>query len=108
MGFPPIKKTMAGLLEDLLVRMTLVERRLSKATGGGGGGGGDYLVQAGLLQPYGGGSVPSGWLVCDGASVSRSAYPQLFAAIGTTWGSASAATFNVPDLRGRTVVGRDI
>ena len=49
--------------------------------------------------------VPSGYLECDGSSVSRSTYAALFAVIGTTYGSASGTTFNVPNLRGQFIRG---
>jgi microcystin-dependent protein len=53
-------------------------------------------------------TVPSGYLECDGAAVSRTTYADLFAAIGTTWGSGNgSSTFNVPDLRGEFVRGWD-
>lgn len=44
--------------------------------------------------------IESGWLPCDGASYAASAYPDLFAAIGTANGG-NASNFNVPDLRSR-------
>lgn len=51
-------------------------------------------------------SVPGGWLLCDGSAVSRTTYAALFAAIGTTFGSGNGtSTFNVPDYRGRVVIG---
>lgn len=50
---------------------------------------------------------PTGWLRANGASVSRTLYAALFARIGTTFGSASALTFNLPDLRGEFVRGWD-
>lgn len=47
-----------------------------------------------------------GWLLCDGQAVGRTAYSALFSAIGTTYGSGDGSTtFNVPDLRGRVLVG---
>jgi microcystin-dependent protein len=54
-------------------------------------------------------TVPSGYLECNGsAAVSRTTYADLFAAIGTTWGSGNgSSTFNVPDLRGEFVRGWD-
>ena len=53
-------------------------------------------------------TVPSGYLECDGAAVSRTTYADLFAAIGTVWGSGNGSTtFNVPDLRGEFVRGWD-
>lgn len=46
-------------------------------------------------------TAPSGWLKANGAAVSRSAYANLFAAIGTSYGAGDGSTtFNVPDLRG--------
>lgn len=48
---------------------------------------------------------PRGWLVCDGRSVNRSTYPNLFNAIKTTYGSTSPTTFKLPDLRGRVIMG---
>ncbi len=51
-------------------------------------------------------SPQTGWLLCDGTAVSRSTYSGLFSVIGTTWGTGDGSTtFNVPDLRGRTLVG---
>ncbi len=43
-------------------------------------------------------------LVCDGSSYLRSDYPDLFAAIGTVWGTVDISHFNVPDLRSRALV----
>jgi microcystin-dependent protein len=49
---------------------------------------------------------PAGYLSCDGSAVSRSRYPQLFAAIGTTFGSGDgSSTFNLPDFANRIPVG---
>ena len=45
------------------------------------------------------------WLPCDGSSYSRTLYDDLFDVIGTSFGSASGTTFNVPDFRGRAPVG---
>ena len=70
----------------------------------------DYVVPgipSGCIFAYGGTTAPPGWLLCVGTSVNRVDYPQLFAAIGTAFGTASASTFNLPDLRGRFLRGRD-
>lgn len=48
---------------------------------------------------------PTDWLTCDGASLLRSAYPALFAVLGTTYGAADGTHFSVPDYRGRVPVG---
>jgi microcystin-dependent protein len=50
-------------------------------------------------------SIPSGWLECNGASLLRATYPDLFAAFGTTFGSADGSHFNLPDMRGRCPYG---
>ena len=53
-------------------------------------------------------SVPSGYLECNGAAVSRTTYSALFAVIGTAYGSGNgSSTFNLPDLRGEFVRGVD-
>lgn len=50
-------------------------------------------------------TAPTGYLLEDGAAVSRTTYADLFAAIGTTYGAGNGSTtFNVPDSRGRTAV----
>jgi microcystin-dependent protein len=50
-------------------------------------------------------AAPNGWLLCNGQSVLRSAYGKLYDKIGTTYGSSSDTTFNVPNLKGRVVMG---
>ena len=52
-------------------------------------------------------SVPTGWRVCDGRSLSKQQYPELFKAIGTSWGGKGEPDFNLPDLRGRFLRGVD-
>lgn len=45
----------------------------------------------------------NGWLKCDGRSLSREEYPELFEIIGTTFGSNDSLTFKLPDMRGRVM-----
>lgn len=53
-------------------------------------------------------TTPAGWLLCAGQAISRTTYAELFAAVGTTYGAGDGSTtFNVPDLRGRTIAGLD-
>ena len=53
-------------------------------------------------------TVPSGYLECNGAAVSRTTYSALFAIIGTQYGTGNgSSTFNLPDLRGEFVRGFD-
>ncbi len=65
----------------------------------------------GTMQPWPSDNVASlggTWLVCDGSAVSQTTYATLFALIGTTFGDPGGGNFNLPDLRGRTVFGRDV
>lgn len=66
-------------------------------------------LPAGALAAYTSeGAAPTGWLVADGSAVSRTAYADLFQAIGTAYGEGDGeTTFNLPDLRGRVPVGMD-
>ena len=60
----------------------------------------------GMVVPYAGASAPSGWLLCDGQAVSRTAYPALFQVLGVTYGYGDGVnTFNVPDLRECSPIG---
>lgn len=54
-------------------------------------------------------SVPDGWLPCDGRVLNRSTYSHLFAAIGTSHntGGEAATEFRIPNIIGRTIIGRD-
>ena len=64
--------------------------------------------QIGEIFPIGYGAVvPPGTLLCNGASVLQSAYPQLFVAIGATWGAVDSTHFSLPDLRGKFLRGQD-
>ena len=49
--------------------------------------------------------LPAGWLECDGGPLSVAQYPILFAAIRTSYGGDGVNTFNLPDLRGASIVG---
>lgn len=60
----------------------------------------------GFMALYAGPADPQGWFVCNGRSVSASAYPDLFSVIGYTYGG-SGSNFKLPDLSGRAVFGLD-
>ena len=65
-------------------------------------------VPAGSIFWFGSTTVPTGYLECNGAAVSRTTYAQLFSAIGTTHGSGNgSSTFNVPNCRGEFIRGWD-
>lgn len=59
----------------------------------------------GSIIPYLGGDVPYGWLLANGASVLRTQYDKLFALIGTKFGAADEAHFNLPNLHHRFIEG---
>lgn len=69
---------------------------------------GNAIVPVGEVKMYAGSSAPSGFLLCNGAAVSRTTYAALFGVINTTYGPGDGSTtFNLPDLRGRVVAGVD-
>lgn len=60
----------------------------------------------GFMIPYGGRTVPPGYLLCNGANVSRTEYADLFASIGTYWGAGDGSTtFSLPNMNGRFIEG---
>lgn len=62
----------------------------------------------GALIAYAGTTAPSGWLLCYGQAVSRTTYADLFSLTGTAYGVGDGSTtFNLPDYRGRALVGLD-
>ena len=64
-------------------------------------------LNTGLIIPWTDSSVPTGFLECNGAAVSRSTYSALFAIIGTTYGAGNGSTtFNLPDLQDNITVSK--
>lgn len=62
----------------------------------------------GTQVAFGGTTIPTNWLECNGQAVSRETYKDLFSVIGTYYGEGDGSTtFNLPDKRGRKSVGRD-
>lgn len=68
---------------------------------------GDNVTPTGMIAAFGGTTAPTGWLLCNGAAVSRTGTnTALFAAIGTAFGAGNGTTtFNLPDLRQRFPLG---
>lgn len=63
-------------------------------------------IPPGTVWAYAGQTPPDGWLPCDGRAVSRKDYAALFNAVRITYGGGDGVdTFNLPDLRGRVVLG---
>ena len=63
-------------------------------------------VPAGTVIAFAANSAPEGFVLCNGAAVSRTTYAALFSAIGTTYGAGDgASTFNLPNLTDRFIQG---
>ena len=68
-----------------------------------------YVVPIGTILDYGGSTAPnSSFVLAYGQAISRTTYSTLFSLFSTTYGTGDGSTtFNVPDLRGRVVAGKD-
>ena len=66
----------------------------------------DYTIGDVKVLAYQPSPLPSGWLPCDGRSLSRTTYSDLFTVISTTYGNVDDDHFNLPDLRRRVVAGK--
>lgn len=78
-----------------------IENNVISSTGGSSD-------KVGVIKLFSGSTAPDGWLICDGSAISRTTYSDLFALIGTTYGEGDGSTtFNIPNIKGRTVVGLD-
>jgi microcystin-dependent protein len=62
-------------------------------------------IPTGTILEYGGSSAPTGFLMCIGGTQLISAYPALYAVLGTTYGGDGSITFGIPDKRGRVSIG---
>ena len=63
-------------------------------------------VPVGTIEYFAMTVPPAGYLKADGAAVGRETYPELFSAIGTTFGEGDGtSTFNLPDLINRFAQG---
>jgi len=62
------------------------------------------MTPIGVVDMFAGATAPYGYLICNGAAISRATYATLFALVGTSFGQGNGTTtFNLPDLRGRFV-----
>ncbi|WP_251569522.1 phage tail protein [Parasutterella muris] len=65
-------------------------------------------VPIGVVVHYMGDTIPEGYLLCNGASLSRTEYPELFAVLGTKCGAVDTAHFNIPDTHHRFLEGTTV
>ncbi len=64
-------------------------------------------IPTATIVPWSSASVPSGFLECNGQTVSRSTYAALFAIVGTTYGAGDgSSTFALPDLQDNVPIGK--
>jgi len=64
-------------------------------------------IPTATIVPWSASSVPTGFLECNGAAVSRSTYSALFAIIGTTYGAGDgSSTFLLPDIQDNVPLGK--
>lgn len=63
------------------------------------------LIPVGSIFPFVGGQAPSGFALCNGQTLDRTQFAELFRLIGTKYGSTNTSNFRVPDLSGRFLVG---
>ena len=101
--------------ETLTTVLTQLQNSIDSLSGLGGGGGSVLDMPLGTILPIATESVPEGWMLCDGREIAIEEYQGLYDLIGTTYGAGDSAfwaqvfypatTFNIPDLRGRTIIG---
>ena len=87
-----------GVTSDL---QTQIDSKLAAA--------GAFTVATGMILPWAAAlaDIPTGYLGCDGAAVSRSTYSALFALVGTTHGAGDgSSTFNLPNFQNRMAIGK--
>lgn len=66
------------------------------------------LLPIGAVIFYLGTEIPEGFLLCNGASLSRTEYPELFSVLGTKCGAVDSAHFNLPDTHHRVLEGTSV
>ena len=103
--------------QTLTTVLTQLQNSIDSLSGLGGSGGSVLDMPLGTVLPIATESVPEGWMLCDGREISIEEYQGLYDLIGTTYGAGDSAfwaqvfypatTFNIPDLRGRTIIGSD-
>lgn len=94
---------------ELQAQIAALEKRLEEAQAG------VVSEPLGVVKMWAGVKVPENYLLCDGAQLKTDEYPELYAALGTTFNTAAnyngtkvstqSGFFRLPDLRGRFIVG---
>lgn len=63
-------------------------------------------VSTGSMLQFAGNTAPTGFLICDGSSVSQESYPKLYEALADTWGVTTPGNFKLPDMRRSVPIGQ--
>jgi len=85
--------TSIGTLNSSVISLQSSVSTISSSISGGA------LVPIGTIVWYAKDTAPSGYLICNGSAVSRTDYADLYAKIGTAFGSGDGSTtFNLPNL----------
>ncbi len=96
-GTPKAPTAAAGTNTTQIATTAFVQTELGSVSGGS---------PVGTIVWFACAAVPEGFLICNGAPVGRTVYPDLFSAIGTVYGSGDGSTtFNLPNLIDRTAWG---
>ena len=107
----PSNTTPATNEPEMLPRIRILPALHAKNADALGGRGHDEilggLVPVGTILAYAGRTPPREYRFCDGAELAISSHETLYAAIGNSWGPASAGMFRLPDLRGEFLRGAD-
>jgi|5B_taG_2_1085324.scaffolds.fasta_scaffold20937_2 microcystin-dependent protein len=104
--------TSAKIVDDAVTDAKIVAMTSSKLSGAlpaisGASLTGIEGTATGTILSWSTASVPTGFLECNGAAVSRSTYSALFSVVGTTYGSGDgSSTFGLPDLQDNVPVGK--
>lgn len=97
-----VNNSQPALNED---NLNLMQQRIKQDIQGAVSG---DTLPVGAIMPFGSDTIPENWLLCNGQAVSRTDYQQLFNTIGITFGQGDGfTTFNLPNLKGKVVVGKD-
>lgn len=68
-----------------------------------------FLMPIGSIGKFGGSSLPSDYIACDGSQISKTTYAKLYSVIKDTYslGTETTGNFRLPNIAGRLLVGLD-
>ncbi|MFB2938354.1 phage tail protein [Aerosakkonemataceae cyanobacterium BLCC-F154] len=104
-GLPTVPSPPAGNNSGLIANTGWVQGELAPLKNAPA----PVTIPIGTIIAFAGTSIPAKWLRCDGSMIDKTKYAQLYSAIGNTYGAVDsdyAQYFRLPDLRGKTLIGR--